>query len=193
MRDEQSKASLDLVVVAQIGGAHGVRGHVRVRSFTVVAEDCFAYGPLLDENGDVIFTAKSYQENKDGFVVWPVENRQREEWMAMKGVLLHVPRNALPEPEEDEFYFEDLIGSKVVHEDGRELGQVLNVHNFGADDLLELKSPHGTDYMLPFTLEIIPKVDVKAQLLTAKPEEQYLPDALRIDEPDDDEADTSED
>lgn len=185
MSNQKSDAKPDLVVVAQIGGAHGVRGHVRVRSYTEYAEDCFAYGPLLNESGEVVFTAKSFQENKDGFVVWPHENRQREEWMAMKGELLYVPREALPEPDEDEFYFEDLIGCKVVHEDGRELGKVMQVHNFGADDLLELKSPLGTDYMLPFTLEVIPEVDVKAGRLTAKPEEQYLPDAIRIDDEED--------
>lgn len=183
----KTTANSDLIVVAQIGGAHGVRGHVRIRSYTEFPEDCFAYGPLLDADGNVVFTAKSHQENKDGFVVWPVENRQREEWMKMKGALLYVRREALPEPEEDEFYFTDLIGCDVVHEDGRQLGRVLHVHNFGADDLLELKSPLGSDYMLPFTRAIVPKVDIASRLLTATPEEQYLPDALRIDDPENDE------
>ncbi|MFC7291816.1 ribosome maturation factor RimM [Hirschia litorea] len=190
----QTSKESDLIVVAQIGGAHGVRGHVRVRSYTDYPEDCFAYGPLLDANGNIVFTAKSYQENKDGFVVWPVEHRQREEWMKMKGVLLHVPRSALPEPDEDEFYFTDLIDCEVVHEDGRKLGRVLQVYNFGADDLLEIKSPLGSDYMLPFTRAIVPKVDIVGRLLTAQPEEQYLPDALRIDDPEneDDEGKQSE-
>ncbi len=183
MSKRPSSANSDLVVVAQLGGAHGVRGHVRVRSFTEYEEDCFAYGPLLDEHGELVFTPKSVQVNKDGFVVWPHEPRQREEWMAMKGQLLYVPREELPEPEEDEFYFADLIGCNVKHEDGRELGEVTHVHNFGADDLIELKSPLGTDYMLPFTMEVVPQVDIKARILTAKPEEQYLPDALRIDDP----------
>lgn len=185
MSKSKPDTSSELIVVAQIGGAHGVRGHVRVRSYTDYPEDCFAYGPFLDENGEVVFTAKSHQENKDGFVVWPHDPRQREEWMAMKGMLLYVPRDALPEPEEDEFYFEDLIGCKVAHEDGRDLGQVTHVHNFGADDIIEVRSPQGTEYMLPFSLAVIPKVDVKAKLVTATPEEQYLPDGLRNDEDDD--------
>lgn len=179
----------DLVVIAQIAGAHGVRGDVRIRSFTEFPEDCFAYGPLLDEAGNVMVTPKKVTPSKDTvFIVWPEEDKQREEWLDLKGTLLYAPREALPEPEDDEFYFEDLIGCQVIHKDGRALGRVVAVHNFGADDLLEITSQISGDYMLPFTREAFPEIDIAQKQLSAAPDESLLPDDLRLD----DEGDSSD-
>lgn len=174
-------AGQDKVCVGAIAGAHGVKGEVRVRSFTLVPEDCFAYGPLLDEAGQVVLEPKSARHAKNHFVVIPVEEKSREAWEEMKGTQLFVLRDALPEPEEDEFYYDDLKGLTVTHSDGRALGRVKSVQNFGSDDLLEIVAPDGrTAYFLPFTREVIPNVSLKDAVILASPEESYLPEALQI-------------
>ena len=102
-----------LIVVGAIKGAHGVRGEVRVKSFTAVPDDVFGYGPLLDEAGQIVLTPQSARPGKDHFIVRPKEQKQKEAWDALKGMLLHVPRANLPDTSDDEFYIEDLIGLPV--------------------------------------------------------------------------------
>ena len=174
------------VCVGSIAGAHGVKGEVRVKSFTLVPEDCFAYGPLLDDAGNVLLEPKSAKPAKAHFIVVAKgSNRTREDWEAMKGTRLYVPREALPEPEEDEFYYDDLLGLTVTHVDGRALGKVKSVQNFGADDLLEIIAPdRRTAYFLPFTREVVPVIRLEEGELLAEPEESYLPEGLAQSEED---------
>jgi len=174
MGDRQPKR----IVVAQIAGAFGVKGEVRVRSFTAEPEACFRYGPLSDEMGEVLLTPISHRPLNDGFGVRAKELRQREDWEAMKGALLHVERKKLPAVEDDEIYIEDLIGRAIVHVDGRLLGKVVAAHNFGAGDLIEVRPASGASYFLPFTKKVFPKTD-PAENLLAEPEEDLLPESLQ--------------
>lgn len=168
-----------LIVVAQIAGAFGVKGEARVRSFTEDPEACFSYGPLLDEAGAVLLTPVKHRLLNEGFGVTTKEKRQREEWEAMRGTLLHAAREAMPEADEQdgEIYVADLIGMSVMHVDGRMLGQVKGAHDFGAGDLIEVQPETGPSYLLPFTEEIFPEIDVDARVLRADPDESYLPDS----------------
>ena len=166
----------NLIVVGQIAGAFGVKGEVRVRSFTDDPEACFDYGPLMDEAGKVILTPIRHRPLNDLFGVTAKEARQREEWEALRGTLLHAPREVLPEAEEGEFYVADLIGLPVVHVDGRELGVVKSVQNFGAGDLLEIRPAQGHAYLLPFTEETFPEISDSG--LRAAPDEALLPEGL---------------
>lgn len=169
-----------LIVVAQIAGAFGVRGEVRVRSFTADPEACFDYGPLLDADGRALVTPVRWRPIPEGYGVEPRERRQREEWEAMRGTLLHVPRAALPPPEEDEVYVEDLVGCEVAHADGRALGRVRSVQNFGADDLLEVEHPDRPGiWLLPFTRNCVPEIDLAKRRLIASPPEELLPEPLQ--------------
>ena len=172
-----------LIVVAQIAGAFGVKGEVRVRSFTDDPEACFAYGPLMDEAGRVVLTPVRHRTLNDLFGVTAKEQRQREEWEAMRGTLLHADRASLPAADEGEFYVSDLIGLRVVHVDGRELGVVKSVQNFGAGELIEVQPSSGGAYLLPFTEETFPELDIPAGLLRAEPDEALLPEAPKPLEP----------
>ena len=173
--------STNLIVVAQITGAFGVKGEVRVRSFTDDPEACFTYGPLTDADGKVILTPVRHRVLNDLFGVTAKEARQREEWEAMRGTLLHASREALPEADDGEFYVADLIGLTVTHVDGRELGVVKSVQNFGAGELLEIKPSQGQTYLLPFTEENFPEVSKSG--LRAAPDEALLPDSANRPEP----------
>lgn len=153
----------DLITVAVVLGAHGVRGDCRVKSFTGAPEDALAYGPLLGEDGEVLLTPKRGRSVKDHFVVTPQEARQKEEWDALKGTLLHVPRAVLPETEDNEVYIDELIGVAVFDEAGTALGRVKAMHNFGAGDLLEIdRSGGGKSVMVPFTEIDVPEIDLEA-------------------------------
>lgn len=172
-----------LIVVGQIAGAFGVKGEVRVRSFTDDPEACFAYGPLMDERGEVVLTPLRHRSLNDLFGVTAKEQRQREDWEAMRGTLLHAARDALPEAEDGEVYVADLIGLRVIHADGRDLGVVKAVQNFGAGELVEIRPPKGPTYLLPFTEDVFPEIDLAAGVLTAAPDDVLLPDSFRA-EPD---------
>lgn len=163
-------ASADLVVVGAIAGAHGVRGEVRVKSFTADPDDLFAYGPLLDADGAVLIEARSVRPAKAHHVVMPAgPARQREEWEALKGTRLHVPRAALPPTEADEFYVEDLVGLAALDPGGNLIGRVRAVQDFGAGDLLEIQPEGGgRSVFIPFTQADVPDLDLAAgQLVIA--------------------------
>lgn len=170
-----------LIVVGQIAGAFGVRGEVRVRSFTDDPEAIFDYGPLLDAAGKVVLTPVKHRSLNDLFSVTAKEQHQREAWEALRGTLLHAPREALPEVEEGEIYVADLIGARVDHVDGRELGKVKSVQNFGAGELLEIApAAGGASYLLPFTEENFPEIDMDARVLKASPDDALLPEGLSV-------------
>lgn len=168
-----------LIVVAQIAGAFGVRGEARVRSFTQDPEACFSYGPLLDADGKVVLTPVRARPLNEGFGVTAKEQRQREDWEAMRGLLLHAPREALPQPEEDEVYVADLIGLRVEHVDGRVLGVVKDAPDYGAGPLLEVQPESGPNFFIPFTLEAAPEIDLEAGRVRVAVDEAMLPDSLQ--------------
>lgn len=161
----------DLLVIGAIAGAHGVHGEAKVRAFG--EPDMLAsYGPFLDEAGDTILTPKKARHSGGETVIVTFrESLTREQLIAMKGTLLHVPRAALPDPEGDEFYYSDLLGVTVEDLSGAPLGQVKAVQNFGAGDLLEILPPEGPSFYLPFTKEAVPHIDLKSRKLVANPPE----------------------
>ena len=167
------------VCLGVIAGAHGVRGLVRIKSFTEVPLDITAYGPLGDEAGTRHFevTAKSEAKGMVLAAVAGVTDRDAAE--ALKGTRLYVERAALPAPEdEEEFYHADLIGLVAEDRAGQRIGRVIAVQNFGAGDLLEIECPDGTELLLPFTKAVVPEIDlVGGRLLVAPPDEVSAEDS----------------
>lgn len=164
-----NKDIADLIVVGAILGAHGVRGDVRVKSFTSDPDAVFSYGTLLSEHGKALIDPHRVRPTKDHFIVTPNHPRQKEEWDALKGTRLFVPRQALPDPGDDEFYIQDLVGLEVFSGGEAKLGRVKAVLNHGAGDLLEIQSPgQPKPVLVPFTLEDVPTVDVaRGRLIVA--------------------------
>ena len=148
--------------MAQATGAFGVKGEIKVRPFTDDPDACVGYGPLLDADGAVVLTPETHRPVKNALAVTAPEVATREDAQALNGTLLHVPRSVLPEPDEDEFYFEDLQGLNVKSTDGKRIGTVVAVHSFGAGDMLEIKPKEGASFFHPFTKEAVPKVDIGA-------------------------------
>ena len=161
-----------LVCVARIGAAHGVRGAVKLWTFT---EDPLAvrrYGPLLSKDGKRQLEISQAREARDHLVATFKGVATRDEAERLNGIELYVPREKLPATADDEYYHTDLIGLAAVSTDGAPLGRVLAIHNFGARDLLEIAQPEGTTMLLPFTNAVVPEVDLAAErVVIALPQE----------------------
>jgi len=151
-----------LVCVGVIAGPHGVRGQVKVRSFTATPGDVAAYGPVRDESGTRRFTLRLHGAPKEGVVVASLAGiADRDAAEALKGLRLYVARSALPTAAEDEFYHADLVGLRAEGMAGETVGTVQAVQNFGAGDVLEVAKAAGGDTLLvPFTKAAVPLVDV---------------------------------
>ena len=160
----------DRVCVGAIAGAFGVQGEVRLKSFCTTPEDIASYGPLWSEDGTRQFTVQLTRNVAGGLGARVSGITTKEEADALKGVTLHVDRKRLPRLPDDEFYHADLIGLEVRDPGGKLLGTVRAVHNHGAGDLLEIAGA-GHDLLLPFTLAVVPTVDLAARRIVADPPE----------------------
>lgn len=148
------------VCVARIGAAHGVRGAVRLWTFT---EDPLAvrdYGPLMTRDGTRQFEVTHAREAKDHLVVTLKGVASRDDAERLNGLELYVPRDRLPDTDDGEYYHTDLIGLAAVTTTEQPLGKVIAIHNFGAGDIIEIAPPQGTTMLLPFTNAVVPTVDL---------------------------------
>lgn len=160
------------VCVGQIVGVHGVRGMVKLKSFTADPADVVAYGPLSDEAGTRRFQVALAGQTKGMFLARLDGVADRDAAEALKGVKLFALRSALPEPEEEEFYYADLIGLRAETADGEFFGKVTAVHDFGAGDILEFRKADGRTAHLPFTRTVVPVVDVKGGRIVIDPPDE---------------------
>jgi 16S rRNA processing protein RimM len=151
------------VLMAVIGAAHGIRGEVRVKTFTADPLALGDYGPLSARDGRD-FEIAGIRPQGSMVVVRFKETGDRNAAEALTGTELFVDRSALPEKlEEEEFYHADLVGMTVVDENGTEIGRVSAVQNYGAGDILEIKGPELDAVLVPFTNAAVPAVDVAAR------------------------------
>jgi 16S rRNA processing protein RimM len=158
------------VCLGQIGAAHGVRGEVRLRSFTSDPAAIADYGPLETEDGRV-FAIESLRSAKDHFVVRLSGIRDRDAASALTNTKLYVPRERLPQTAEpDEFYHADLVGLAAVDTGGNKIGTVIAIHNFGAGDLIEVRADAGgKTELVPFDITHVPAVDIASGRLIVDP------------------------
>lgn len=159
------------ICLGAFAGAHGVKGETRIKTFTEAPKSVAVYGPVETEDRARRFTLKIVKVLKDGFVLArAAEINSREDAETLKGVRLYVDRSALPPPDEDEFYLEDLAGLAAFDEDGAPMGCVKAVYNFGAGDLLELETIPGIKgvRLVPFTRECVPDVSVAEGRVTVR-------------------------
>ena len=165
------------VCLGQIGAAHGVRGEVRLHSFTAEPGAIANYGPLETEDGRIL-EIEAMRPAKDHFVIRLNGVRDRDAAAALTNTKLYVPRERLPATAEpDEFYHADLIGLAAVDRAGQKLGTVVAVHNFGAGDLIEVRlDANGRTELIPFDTTHVPQVDVPAGRVVIDPPHGLLKD-----------------
>jgi 16S rRNA processing protein RimM len=161
-----------------IAGPHGVRGDVKIKTFTAKPQSIARYGALEDESGSRSFKVKLHGEVR-GMVIARldgIDDRNKAE--AVRGLRLYISRDKLPRPKKEQWYLADLIGLKVERTDGAGIGTVKSVQNHGAGDIVEVEMANGKTNFLPFTKRAVPEVDIeKGRIVIDPPAElEWKPD-----------------
>lgn len=154
-----------MLLIAEIGGASGIKGDVRIKLYSDDPAALTAYGPLLDAAGKSYTVIRS-RAVKSVFVCALDGVSDRNSAEALNRTKLFVSRDKLPAPEDDEFYHVDLIGLKAIQGNGETLGLITSVHDFGAGDIIEITPADGDTIMIPFSLAAVPKVSISEGFVT---------------------------
>lgn len=171
------------VCVGIVAGAHGLKGAVKIRSFTENPKDVAAYGPVTDQSGERSFEIHIVSANQKGLVAELSGIKDRNAAEAINGTELYVSRDKLPEPDEDEFYYADLIGLPVEHINGGIIGTVSLVDNYGAGDVMEVDLKDGGTEMFTMSREVVPKIDLENGRIVVNPPVEIYADENHDDDP----------
>jgi len=159
-----------LILVGRVSGGFGIKGEVRLTTYTEDPMALARYRVLLREDGSPSLTIEAARQAKDTVIVRATGITDKDQADALRGQRLYVPRAALPEPDEDEFYLADLIGLRADLADGTPFGTVKAVHDFGAGDILEIDPGQGrATVLVPFTREAAPEVRIAEGRLVVVP------------------------
>ncbi|MGH6735245.1 MAG: ribosome maturation factor RimM [Methyloceanibacter sp.] len=163
----------DRVLVGEIGAAQGLKGEVRLRSFTQDPAGIATYGPLQDETGAKTIEIERVRVTPKALIASIKGVATREQAEALNGTKLYLLRASLPPREADEWYVADMVGLEAVDANGKPIGKVVTVHNFGASDIIEIAPVGGeANLMVAFTETTVPEVDVAGRrLVLVLPEE----------------------
>jgi 16S rRNA processing protein RimM len=153
------------VLLGRITGVHGLKGEVKIITYTGEPQDIAAYGALTGANGERHFRISAIRSVKGGTIIATLHGvSDRDEAERLRGTDLYVSRTSLPPPEDDEYYHSDLIGLKAISPDGEPIGKIIAVHNFGAGDLLEVRfEGEGQPQLIPFENAHVPRIDLDAR------------------------------
>jgi 16S rRNA processing protein RimM len=163
------------ILVGIFGAPHGVRGEVRLKSFTGDPMAIVDYPRLADENGARAFKIVSARPVKDDMLIVRVEGvADRTAAEKLTNVSLSIAREDLPPAEEEEFYHADLIGLRAETRDGAVLGTIAAVLNFGAGDILDVRPEVGENLLLPFTRKVVPVVDLGGGRVIVEPPDEVV-------------------
>lgn len=169
-QDRQKNAN---VLMGRIGAAHGIRGEVRIQSFCADPLDIKAYGPLTTDKDEPAIEILSARVSKNMVIarLKGVDDRNAAE--KLNGRKLFVARDKLPaEDDEDDFYHADLIGLEVRNGEGRVMGKIVSIPDFGAGDLIEFRDLDGEATLVPFTRTNVPEVNVTEGYVVVLPMEE---------------------
>jgi 16S rRNA processing protein RimM len=152
--------------MGRIGAAHGIKGEVRITSFTEEPLALLGYGPLETDRPGLIIEIETARATTNVLVARLKGVADRTAAEKLNGVELYVGRNKLPPAEDDDFYHADLIGLQARLSDGTSLGTVTAIPNFGAGDLIEVRDARSGDtYLYPFTKAVVPEVSLSGGYL----------------------------
>lgn len=154
----------NLVVVGEITSPHGVQGLVKVRHFCEDDESFLAYKSYHAGDKEIRLSRKAVVS---GAIVCRVEGvNTRTEAEQVKGTKLYIDRNMLPKPDDGEFYYHDIIGMKCIDLSGVEIGLVTAIHNFGASDIIEIKTHDKKELLFAFNEETFPTINFEERVIT---------------------------
>jgi 16S rRNA processing protein RimM len=156
------------IILRNVIGAHGLKGEVRVKTFTESPEALGAYGPLQDGQGRA-FVVEQLRATGAGEAIARLAGvADRDAAEALRGTELRVPRSTMPAAGTGTFYHADLVGLRAEDEAGRLIGTVSGLHNFGAGDVIEILRDDGDNVFLPFSRDVVPVVE-EDRIVIAEP------------------------
>jgi 16S rRNA processing protein RimM len=167
-----------MVSVGVILGAHGVKGEVKLKSFTADPAAIAGFGPLATAAGERIEIVK-LRPGKNGFIALLEGVVDRDGAEALKGIELYIGRERLPQPEKGQVYLGDLIGLAVMT-GGARLGEVVAVQNYGAGDLLDVMVEGRKETVLiPFAKGFVVETDLVGKKIAVELPEGFLDEEMR--------------
>ena len=146
-----------LILVGVISSAHGIKGDLLIKSYTDIATNLIKL-PIINENNEIIQLKLIRKNTKGGIICKLLGCDTRNQAEALNGTKLYCLRKNFPEPDDEEFYIEDLRGLKVLDNSGKSIGTILELANYGAQDILEIKFNDESCEMFPFTKELFPTI-----------------------------------
>ncbi len=156
-----------MICMAEIVGVHGVKGILKVKVFSDTPEALMEYMPLCDAAGKPAFEFLSFHPHQNIYLVTLDDIKDRTAAEKLRGTKLYMPRSRLPKiKDKDTYYHTDLIGLSAKNPEGEMLGKIIQVANYGAGDLLEIKPVKGASYFVPFTKTVVPTVDIEKREAT---------------------------
>jgi 16S rRNA processing protein RimM len=174
-------SSARLVLLGVFGAAQGVRGEVRVKSFTADPKAIGGYGALTDHSGARAFRIEQLRPLRDDLVVVRLAGvTTRDAAQALTGVEIYARRDQLPPPAADEFYYDDLVGLAAETADGAPLGRVVGLVNYGGGDILEIAPAGGGEtLLLPFSKAVAVEIDFAGGRVVIEPPREIDGEAER--------------
>ena len=148
------------ICVARVGAPHGIRGQVKLWTFTEDPMAVIDYGPLTSKDGTRSFEVTSARPAKDHLVATFKGVTSREDAERINSIELYIPRDRLPATDDGEYYHADLIGLAAINALSEPIGRVVGIHDFGAGTIIEIAPPEGATLLLPFTDAVVPSVDL---------------------------------
>jgi len=142
------------ILIGEISTVHGVKGLVKLRPYADNL-DLFAAPLFIDEQGAKTIKVTLKNAMKDHLLAEVEGYNDRTQAESLRGTKLYIDRDTLPPPEDGEHYYIDLIGMECIDESGALIGTVIDITNFGASDLLDIKPPNGPSFYLHYTEETV--------------------------------------
>jgi 16S rRNA processing protein RimM len=164
--NDENEDITELISVAKIIDAHGIKGEVKLKSFTQSQLDLFDFKELLDSSGVSKYKLKKKSITAKHIIasIAGITNRNQAELLI--GTSFYVKRLSLPKIEdEQEFYYNDLIGMDILNQQKQKIAVVRAIYNFGAGDLIEIEHPNGNLEILPFSNKVVPEINISKKYL----------------------------
>jgi len=164
-----------LICVGKITAAHGIRGEVKIQSHLSDPQAMASLPSLTDATGSHQFSIRIRGQQKQQLIAQIDGITNRNEAELLRGTELFTAKDNLPQPDEDEFFYEELIGIEARSSEGDTLGEVVAVHNYGAGDILEIRmKASGKQEMFSFTEATVPEIDLDQGWLHLLPPEELV-------------------
>ena len=164
-----------LVVIGEVRAVHGLKGHFKITSYTQTPDDFFRFGPYRLGKDYANISLKKIMDLKTGYVVSCDQINTRELAEKIVGLTIEIDQSCLPQINKlNQFYYHQLINSIIKTEDGKNIGKVISVQNFGSSDLLEIRKKNRKDFFIPISDSTVKKVDINKKIIIVKNINDYV-------------------